>query len=93
VSLDRIAWFLCLDDLQSDVIEKLPRGSSDTTIEIIDGNFSWELSSSNPTLKDINFKVQHGMTVLLSVGLLAQESQVYFPVYWEKCPRYLAPLS
>jgi ATP-binding cassette subfamily C (CFTR/MRP) protein 2 len=63
VSLDRIAWFLCLDDLQSDVIEKLPRGSYDTTIEMIDGNFSWELSSSNPTLKDINFKVQHGMRV------------------------------
>jgi ATP-binding cassette subfamily C (CFTR/MRP) protein 2 len=63
VSLNRIASFLCLDDLQSDVIEKLPRGSSNTAIEIIDGNFSWELSSPNPTLKDINFKVQHGMRV------------------------------
>ncbi|KAF3952159.1 hypothetical protein CMV_022258 [Castanea mollissima] len=46
-----------------DTIEKLPRGSSDTAIEIIDGNFSWDLSSSNPTLKDINLKVQHGMRV------------------------------
>uniref|UniRef100_A0A7N2M8R0 ABC-type xenobiotic transporter n=1 Tax=Quercus lobata TaxID=97700 RepID=A0A7N2M8R0_QUELO len=46
-----------------DTIEKLPRGSSDTVIEIIDGNFSWNLSSSNPTLKDINLKVQHGMRV------------------------------
>ncbi|KAL4595485.1 hypothetical protein ACB092_12G094600 [Castanea dentata] len=63
VSLDRIASFLRLDDLQCDVIERLPRGSSDTTIEIIDGNFSWDLSSSNQTLKDINFKVQHGMRV------------------------------
>ncbi|XP_059444810.1 ABC transporter C family member 3-like [Corylus avellana] len=61
VSLDRIASFLHLDDLQSDVIEKLPRGSSDTAIEIIEGNFSWELSSPNPTLKDINFKLQNGM--------------------------------
>ncbi|KAB1199134.1 ABC transporter C family member 3 [Morella rubra] len=40
------------------VIEKLPRGSSDTAIEIIDGNFSWDLSSPNPSLK-----VQHGMRV------------------------------
>nr|POF11973.1 abc transporter c family member 3 [Quercus suber] len=63
VSLDRIASFLRLADLQSDVIERLPRGSSDTAIEIIDGNFSWDLSSSNQTLKDINFKVQHGMRV------------------------------
>jgi ATP-binding cassette subfamily C (CFTR/MRP) protein 2 len=63
VSLDRIALFVGLDDLQSNVIERLPRGSSDTAIEIIDGNFSWDLSSSNPTLKDINLKVQHGMRV------------------------------
>jgi ATP-binding cassette subfamily C (CFTR/MRP) protein 2 len=63
VSLDRIASFLRLDDLQSNVIERLPRGSSDTAIEIINGNFSWDLSSSNPTLKDINLKVQHGMRV------------------------------
>ncbi|XP_030928841.1 ABC transporter C family member 3-like isoform X2 [Quercus lobata] len=63
VSLDRIASYLRLDDLQSDVIERLPRGSSDTAIELIDGNFSWDLSSSNPTLKDINLKVQQGMRV------------------------------
>ena len=63
VSLDRIASYLCLDDLQSDVIERFPRGSSDTAIELIDGNFSWDLSSSNPTLKDINLKVQQGMRV------------------------------
>ncbi|KAK8689298.1 hypothetical protein V6N13_088020 [Hibiscus sabdariffa] len=63
VSLDRIASFLRLDDLQPDAIEKLPRGSSDTAIEIADGNFSWDLSSPTATLKDINLKVFHGMSV------------------------------
>ncbi|XVF70837.1 hypothetical protein PTKIN_Ptkin11bG0194100 [Pterospermum kingtungense] len=63
VSLDRIASFLRLDELQPDVIEKLPRGSSDTAIGIVDGNFTWDLSSSAPTLKDINLKVHHGMRV------------------------------
>ncbi|KAM5570157.1 hypothetical protein ABKV19_017257 [Rosa sericea] len=63
VSLDRIASFLSLDELKPDVIENLPRGSSDTAIEILDANFSWELSSPNPTLKDINLKVIHGMKV------------------------------
>ncbi|MBA0816478.1 hypothetical protein Gohar_001139 [Gossypium harknessii] len=63
VSLDRIATFLRLDDLQPDAMEKLPRGSSNTAIEIVDGNFSWDLSSSSPTLKDINLKVFHGMRV------------------------------
>ena len=63
VSLDRIASFLCLDDLQPDAIEKLPAGSSDTAIEIVDGNFSWDLSSPSATLKDINFKVFNAMKV------------------------------
>ncbi|OMO98911.1 hypothetical protein COLO4_13638 [Corchorus olitorius] len=63
VSLDRIAAFLRLDDLQPDVVEKLQRGSSDTAVEIVDGKFSWDLSSSTATLKDINLKIFHGMRV------------------------------
>ncbi|XP_022139682.1 ABC transporter C family member 3-like [Momordica charantia] len=63
VSLDRIVSFLRLDDLQSDIIERLPTGSSPTAVEIVNGNFSWDSSSSNPTLRDINIKVEHGMRV------------------------------
>ncbi|KAA8527046.1 hypothetical protein F0562_008725 [Nyssa sinensis] len=63
VSLDRIASFLSLDDLHPDAVEKLPRGSSDTAINITDGNFSWDVSSPNPTLKDININVPHGIKV------------------------------
>ncbi|XP_068488807.1 ABC transporter C family member 3-like [Phaseolus vulgaris] len=63
VSLDRISSFLRLDDLPSDVVEKLPQGSSNTAIEVIDGNFSWDLSSPNPTLQNINFQVFLGMRV------------------------------
>ncbi|CAJ2659692.1 unnamed protein product [Trifolium pratense] len=63
VSLDRIVAFLRLDDLQTDVVEKLPRSSSDVAIEIEDGNFTWDLSSVNTTLKNINIRVFHGMRV------------------------------
>ncbi|KAI4308026.1 hypothetical protein L6164_031145 [Bauhinia variegata] len=63
VSLDRIASFLCLDDLRPDIIEKLPRGTSDAAIEIVYGNFSWDLSSTTPTLQNINVKVGHSMRV------------------------------
>jgi len=63
VSLVRIVAFLRLDDLQADVVEKHPRGSSDIAIEIVDGNFSWELSSANTTLKNINLRVFQGMRV------------------------------
>lgn len=63
VSLDRITSFLCLEDIRSDVIERLPRGSSDKAVEIHEGNFSWDLSSESSTLKNINLKVFHGMKV------------------------------
>ncbi|OMO55730.1 hypothetical protein COLO4_35877 [Corchorus olitorius] len=69
VSLDRIASFLQLDELQLDVIEKLQRGSSDKAIEIVNGNFSWDSSSNStsttPTLnlEDINLEVPHGLRV------------------------------
>ncbi|TXG66783.1 hypothetical protein EZV62_008058 [Acer yangbiense] len=76
VSLDRIASFLRLDDLQSDVVEKQPRGSSDTAIEVVDGNFSWDNASSNPTLKDINLKELHGMRVAVCGTVGAGESSL-----------------
>ncbi|KAI5409094.1 ABC transporter C family member 3 isoform X3 [Lathyrus oleraceus] len=63
VSLDRVVAFLRLDDLQTDVVEKVPRGSSDIAIEIVDGNFSWDLSSVNATLKNINLRVFHSTRV------------------------------
>ncbi|KAL5975296.1 Canalicular multispecific organic anion transporter 2 [Asimina triloba] len=63
VSLDRIASFLCLEDLQPDAVEKLPLGSSSVAVEISNGYFSWDLSSADPTLSDFNFRVLHGMRV------------------------------
>ncbi|XP_043689687.1 ABC transporter C family member 3-like isoform X5 [Telopea speciosissima] len=65
VSLDRIASFLRLDDLQLDVVQKFPVGSSEISIEIINGNFSWDPQSSILTLKDLNFQVYHGMRVAI----------------------------
>ncbi|XP_057516666.1 ABC transporter C family member 3-like [Amaranthus tricolor] len=65
VSLGRIATFLSLDELQDDVLQKLPLGSSNLAIEIVGGSFTWDKTSSSTieTLKDINFKVSHGMKV------------------------------
>ncbi|KAK4714982.1 hypothetical protein R3W88_020889 [Solanum pinnatisectum] len=65
VSLDRIASFLSLEDLQPDVIEKLPKGSSDVAVKIVDGNFAWDASSSTPLLKDVNLRVLNGMRVAI----------------------------
>ncbi|EOA32624.1 hypothetical protein CARUB_v10015919mg [Capsella rubella] len=65
VSLDRIASFLCLDDLQQDGVQKIPCGSSKMAVEISNGDFSWDDSSTSPTLRDISFKISHGMNIAI----------------------------
>ncbi|ONK81022.1 uncharacterized protein A4U43_C01F24390 [Asparagus officinalis] len=63
VSLDRISSFLWLEDLPTDVVQKLPRGNSEAAVEVSNGNFSWDPSSEIPTLRDLNFKALHGTRV------------------------------
>ena len=61
VSLGRIASFLCLDDLEKDVVERLT--SRSLALEVRNGYFSWDESSSIPTLRDVSFEVSQGMNV------------------------------
>uniref|UniRef100_A0A1D1YZ73 ABC transporter C family member 3 n=1 Tax=Anthurium amnicola TaxID=1678845 RepID=A0A1D1YZ73_9ARAE len=68
VSLDRISSFLRLQELQPDLVEKLPptedSSSRVVAIEVTNGTFSWDPSSGgNPTLRDLNFQVLRGMRV------------------------------
>ncbi|XP_042398496.1 ABC transporter C family member 3-like isoform X2 [Zingiber officinale] len=63
VSLDRIASFLRLEELHSDISERLPSGTSEIAVEVVNGTFSWNHSSDSPTLNDLNFKVLRGMKV------------------------------
>ncbi|XP_043706475.1 ABC transporter C family member 3-like isoform X2 [Telopea speciosissima] len=70
ISLDRIVSFLCLEDLHPDIVQTFPKDSVEVAVEIVKGNFSWDLHSPNLTLKDLNFRVYHGMRVAVcgSVG-------------------------
>uniref|UniRef100_A0A0D9UXD6 ABC transporter C family member 13 n=1 Tax=Leersia perrieri TaxID=77586 RepID=A0A0D9UXD6_9ORYZ len=63
VSLDRIASFLCLEELPTDAVQKLPSGSSDVAIEVRNGCFSWDASPEVPTLKDLNFQARQGTRI------------------------------
>ncbi|KAG2640047.1 hypothetical protein PVAP13_2KG066116 [Panicum virgatum] len=65
VSLDRICSFLSLEELASNVVTKLPSGSTDISIEVRNGCFSWDTSSHVPTLQDLNFRVQQGKRVAI----------------------------
>jgi len=63
VSLDRLSCFLLEEELQEDATTVLPQGISNIAIEIKDSEFSWDPSSSRPTLSEINMKVEKGMRV------------------------------
>ncbi|KAA3474905.1 ABC transporter C family member 5-like [Gossypium australe] len=63
VSLDRISGFLQEEELQEDATIVLPRGMSKVAVEIKDGEFCWDPSSSRPTLSGIQMKVERGMRV------------------------------
>ncbi|KAL6549356.1 hypothetical protein OROHE_008473 [Orobanche hederae] len=68
VSLDRIASFLCLDDLDPNTVERIHRATTSdvAAVEISAGYFSWDpspASGGSTTLKDINLTVHHGMRV------------------------------
>ncbi|XP_042505297.1 ABC transporter C family member 3-like isoform X2 [Macadamia integrifolia] len=63
VSLDRISSFLCLSDLDLNIVQKLPKDGAKVAVEIVKGNFSWDFHSPNLTLKDLNIRVYHGMSV------------------------------
>ncbi|XP_042515828.1 ABC transporter C family member 3-like [Macadamia integrifolia] len=70
VSLDRIVSFLYLEDLHPNIVENFSRDVVDVAVEMVKGNFSWDLHSPNITLKDLNFRVYCGMRVAVcgSVG-------------------------
>ncbi|XP_058770986.1 ABC transporter C family member 5-like [Vicia villosa] len=63
VSLDRISNFLQDEELREDATTVLPPGTSNIAIGITGGVFSWDTSSSRPTLSGIHVKVERGMSV------------------------------
>ncbi|KAF2944252.1 hypothetical protein DAI22_02g128500 [Oryza sativa Japonica Group] len=65
VSLDRICSFMHLEELSSDVVTKLLRGTTDVSIEVRNGQFSWNTPSEVPTLRNLNFRIRQGMRVAI----------------------------
>nr|QGP74114.1 ABCC transporter [Sedum alfredii] len=63
VSLDRISGFLQEEELQADATIVLPRGISDTAVDINNADFCWDVNSLSKTLSGIHMKVQKGMRV------------------------------
>ncbi|XP_023539249.1 putative ABC transporter C family member 15 isoform X2 [Cucurbita pepo subsp. pepo] len=65
VSVDRVASFLQVDEIQQDAIVYVPKDQTEFDIEIENGIFSWTPESINPSLDQINLKVKRGMKVAI----------------------------
>ncbi|MQL85374.1 hypothetical protein Taro_017897 [Colocasia esculenta] len=63
VSVDRISGFLLEEELQEDATIFIPKGTTNMAIEIKDGEFCWDPSSTRPTLSAIQVRVEKGMRV------------------------------
>ncbi|KAG2586711.1 hypothetical protein PVAP13_5NG067500 [Panicum virgatum] len=83
VSLDRIASFLCLEELPADAVQRLPSGSSDVAIEVRNGCFSWEASPQLLTLKDLNFQARQGMRIAVCGTVGSGKSSLLYCILGE----------
>nr|QEY08338.1 ATP-binding cassette sub-family C member 5 [Crocus sativus] len=63
VSVDRISGFLQDEELREDATILVPQGLTTNSIEIKDGEFCWDPSSSRSTLTALHLKVERGMRV------------------------------
>ena len=70
VSLNQIPTSVQEEELQCNAVENLPRDSTDLVVEIKHGEFSWDPTSNDLTLRRINLQLRKGMKVAVcgSVG-------------------------
>eukprot|EP00253_Pinus_taeda_P026999 PITA_26999 len=65
VSLSRIVNFLEATELQDRVVEGVFLQNSDHSLLINSATFTWDSSSSKPTLRNINMEVKHGQKLAI----------------------------
>jgi len=83
VSLQRINTFLLDDDLKSNEMAALKMGTSENSVAIRGGNFTWEPESSSLTLRDINLEVKKGQKLAVCGSVGAGKSSLLHAVLKE----------
>ncbi|KAK2632784.1 hypothetical protein EUGRSUZ_L01082 [Eucalyptus grandis] len=85
VSFDRINAFLVDDELKNDRIREVPVGdsSSTTSIQILSGNFSWDVESAILTLKDIYLDAKCGQKIAVCGPVGAGKSSLLCAILGE----------
>ncbi|KAF8011615.1 hypothetical protein BT93_J2025 [Corymbia citriodora subsp. variegata] len=85
VSFDRINAFLVDDELKNDRIREVPveDSSSTASIQILSGNFAWDVESTILTLKDINLEAKCGQKIAVCGPVGAGKSSLLCAILGE----------
>ncbi|XP_062153987.1 ABC transporter C family member 8-like [Alnus glutinosa] len=83
VSLDRLNAFLLDDELKKDEMRRIPFQKSDKSVKIQAGNFSWDLETIIPTLREVNLEIRWGQKVAICGPVGAGKSSLLYAVLGE----------
>ncbi|WCJ39572.1 ABC transporter C family member 8 [Euphorbia peplus] len=83
VSFDRINNFLLEDELNGSNLPTLPSRSSDESVSIQGGNFSWDPEVKISTLKEVNLDVKQGQKIAVCGPVGAGKSSLLYAILRE----------
>ncbi|XP_031385823.1 ABC transporter C family member 8 [Punica granatum] len=83
VSFDRINTFLLDDELKGDRMKNNMSSSSDTSVEITSGNFTWNTESACSTIRNIDFEVKVGQKIAVCGPVGAGKSSLLYAILGE----------
>ena len=83
VSLNQIATCVQEEELQCNAVENLPRDSTEIVVEIKYGEFSWDPTSNNLTLRGINLQLRKCMKVAVCGSVGSRKSSLLSSILGE----------
>ncbi|KAH1048142.1 hypothetical protein J1N35_038926, partial [Gossypium stocksii] len=83
VSLDRINTFLLDDELRNDEVRRFPLQSSDKSVTIEAGNFSWIPEIASPTLRNVELEIKRGQKIAVCGPVGAGKSSILYAMLGE----------
>ncbi|KAK9281825.1 hypothetical protein L1049_004731 [Liquidambar formosana] len=83
VSFDRLNAFLIDDELKNEDIRTTQLQSSNTSVRIQAGNFTWDAESTIPTLRDVNLEVKCGQKIAVCGPVGAGKSSLLYAILGE----------
>ncbi|XP_062178955.1 ABC transporter C family member 8-like isoform X2 [Phragmites australis] len=83
VSLDRIEKFLIEDEIKVEDVKRVPFNDSDIRIQVQDGNFSWNASGADLSLRNVNLGINRGEKVAVCGPVGSGKSSLLYALLGE----------